>query len=146
MDKEILRDVILLIARDISLRIKRKGLFGKTVTLKVKYSDMTTVTRSKSGKFTNSAKDIYAFAQELLDGLKLSETVRLIGVTVSNLSDKKETENEQLSLFDESFETDISGRKADMLEDTVFDIHSRFGKNALKTAKELKAENNLSSN
>ena len=138
-DRELLKDVLLLIARDISLRAKRKELYGKTVTLKVKFGDMHTITRSKSGMATNSAKEIYKQVCQMLDDLKLKDEVRLIGITLGNLCENKD-ETTQLSLFDEIEGKEEVKQKAEALENVIFELHERYGDSILKTAKELGAE------
>ena len=143
-DKSVLKDALLLLARDVSLRAKRNGQWGKTVTIKIKFGDMHSITRSKSGEAINSAKGIYDIACGLLDGLKLWESVRLIGVTISNLQQKKEEPYEQLSLFDElEPETRQGEEKTSALEDAIFDLHQKYGRNILKTGKELEVWNKL---
>ncbi len=141
-DKETMKAVLLLISRDISLRAKRKGLYGKCVTLKIKFSDMHSITRSKTKEATNSSKDIYTSASELLDNLNLCQSVRLVGVTLSNLSEEREKEEYQISLFDPP-EEETSKKKTDALEDAIFELHNKYGRNILKTAKELEAGQKL---
>lgn len=133
-----LEDTLLLLARDVSLRAKRQGVWGRTVTLKVKFSNMKSITRSKSGDAVNSAKEIYSCAAELLKKEKLVQKVRLIGVSLSNLQDSPEGDFAQLSLT-EQFEPEKSTakKKNKALEDTIFDLHTRYGRNILKTGKEL---------
>ncbi|MBE7023152.1 MAG: DNA polymerase IV [Clostridia bacterium] len=133
-----LEDTLLLLARDVSLRAKRQGVWGRTVTLKVKFSNMKSITRSKSGDAVNSAKEIYSCAAELLKKEKLVQKVRLVGVSLSNLQDSPEGDFAQLSLT-EQFEPEqsMAKKKNKALEDTIFDLHTRYGRNILKTGKEL---------
>lgn len=139
-EKDTLKDALMMLARDVSIRTKRKGLYGKTITLKIKFSDMHTITRSKTGESTNSAKKIYSCICELLDEIRITEGVRLVGVTLSNLSETKENLYNQLSLFDELDGLNDISKKTDALEDTIFDLHSKYGRNILKTAKELEIQ------
>ena len=58
---------------------------GKTITLKLKYSDFTIQTRSKTLDYYVSEKSmIYEIAKELLYQERLKDSVRLIGITLSN--------------------------------------------------------------
>ena len=58
---------------------------GKTITLKLKYSDFTIQTRSKTLHYYVSEKSIiYEIAKELLYQERLKDSVRLIGITLSN--------------------------------------------------------------
>ncbi len=138
LDKNVLKDALLLLAGDVSFRLKDKGMWARTVTLKIKFSDMKSITRSKSAAAVNSTKEIYACAVKLLDELKLSKQIRLIGVSASNLQEKKGEAYAQLSLFDDtSADEEKREQKTEALEDTVFKLHNLYGRGILKTAKEL---------
>ena len=61
--------------------------FGRTVTLKVKFADFRTITRSVTlPRPVQTTEDIFAAAEGLFDALQLTQPLRLIGVSVSNLS------------------------------------------------------------
>lgn len=144
-DVKILKDALLLLSRDVSLRAKRNGVWGRTVTLKLKFSDMHSITRAQSGDATNSSKEIYERVCSLIDGLRLVQPVRLVGVALSNLQDFKEKLQVQLSLFDEIEPgKEVSRQKSEALENTIFDLHSKYGRGILKTAKELEVWNKIS--
>ena len=68
--------------------LERKGLAARTVTIKVRYSDFTTVTRSHSAApATRDAEQIVGRARRLLDRTEAcTRPVRLLGVTMHNLS------------------------------------------------------------
>lgn len=138
-DVEVLKNTLLLLAGDVSFRAKKRGVWGKTVTLKLKFSDMRGITRSKSGKAVNSPRFIYSCGAELLDNVKLVKSVRLIGISLGGLQHTKEEEFEQLSLFDETDNVQrVQEEKTDALEDTLFALNTKYGRGILKTAKELK--------
>jgi DNA polymerase-4 len=66
--------------------LARKNLLARTVTIKVRYSDFTTVTRSHTSAPTRDAKDISERALKLLDRTAAGQRpVRLLGVSVHNL-------------------------------------------------------------
>ncbi|MBR5614788.1 MAG: DNA polymerase IV [Clostridia bacterium] len=143
-DTKVLKDVLLLLSRDVSIRAKRSGMQGKTVTLKLKFNDMHSITRAKSGEATNSSKEIFKRVSELLDGLALTDAVRLVGVTVSNLQCEDDEPQAQLSLFDIlEPEKGSSKQKAKALEDTIFDLHTKYGRSILKTAREMEVWNKI---
>ena len=94
-------------AENLEKRLQRNKVAGKTLTLKIKYSDFVLQTRSNTGKLYLSTKDlILEEAKTLLYQEKLLNSVRLIGITLSNLNNKNNKErlkkeilkNEQLSL------------------------------------------------
>ncbi len=143
-DTKALKDVLLLLSRDVSIRAKRNGMQGRTVTLKLKFNDMHSITRAKSGEATNSSKEIFRRASELLDGLALTDAVRLVGVTISNLQREGDEVQNQLSLFDIlEPEKDSLKQKAKALEDTIFDLHTKYGRSILKTAREMEVWNKI---
>ena len=78
--------VALMAARAVSW-LARKELFARTVTLKVRYEDFTTITRSHSAAPTRDEADIIARAVALLDKTDAGRrSVRLLGVSVQNFS------------------------------------------------------------
>lgn len=93
--------------------LQRDKLAGRTVTLKLKYSDFQSITRSKS--FTHGISDAGAMAEIACELLHKTEAgtrpVRLIGVSISNFPDETahlpESHVEQLSLpFEENLNID----------------------------------------
>ena len=78
-------------------RIKRHGRTGKTLTLKLRYDDFTTITRSRTQNQPLSRDDINTLSQQLLQESWIrNRQVRLLGLTVSNLDE--ENRGEQLRL------------------------------------------------
>jgi len=93
------------IARLVNERLLKYQLKGRTVTLKVKYSDFRQITRSKSfAYFLDDAETILSTAKNLLLGTDPDNSrVRLLGITVSNFTPievKFSQPSDQLSLFD----------------------------------------------
>jgi DNA polymerase-4 len=69
-------------------RLGQDGTSGRTVTLKVRNHDFTTITRSLTlPQPTDSAAKIIGSARQLLSGVDTSDGIRLLGVGVSGLSD-----------------------------------------------------------
>ncbi len=92
-------------ARDGAAWLERKMLFCRTVTIKVRYSDFTTITRSHSSDPpTRDGDDIAARAIALLEKTEAGRRpVRLLGVSVHNLVDPSEKpEGLPLPLFDDA--------------------------------------------
>lgn len=78
------------ITEDLERRLQRNAISGKTITLKIKYSDFTQQTRSVTLPYLVSHKSILLDnAKALLFQEKLRDSVRLIGLSVSNLNDKE---------------------------------------------------------
>ena len=81
-----------LIAVEVSKRLIKSKVAGKTITLKIKYSDFTLQTRSKTLPYFVSDKTIILeTAKDLLYQEKLSNSVRLLGISLSNLNTEKAT-------------------------------------------------------
>jgi DNA polymerase IV len=74
------------LARGVVEWLQKKSIKGRTVTIKVRYSDFTTITRSQSRTdYTNDAEDIVARAIRLLDKTDAGHRpIRLLGVSVHN--------------------------------------------------------------
>src|SRR5437763_1850012 len=75
------------LAEDVSEQLKRKGLRARTVTIKVRYKNFKTVTRSHTAEyFTDSRAEIVNRAQTLLERTEAAQTaVRLLGVGAHSL-------------------------------------------------------------
>lgn len=73
------------IAQDVAERIKESSFCGRTITLKVKFSDFKIVTRSKTILSVVDHYDtLYSIGCELLKGIDTSPKVRLLGLSVKN--------------------------------------------------------------
>lgn len=85
------------IAAEIERRLQKSKVAGKTVTLKIKYSDFSLQTRSKTINYYVANKDlILDIAKELLYQEKMKNSVRLLGISLSNLNtEKKDSEEEE---------------------------------------------------
>ncbi|WNH08772.1 DNA polymerase IV [Thalassobellus suaedae] len=78
------------IADEVSKRLTKSKVAGKTVTLKIKYSDFSLQTRSKTLPYYIRDTDIILeTAKELLYQEKLNNSVRLLGISMSNLNTEK---------------------------------------------------------
>lgn len=85
-----MQEKLVQIAGELEKRLKKYKLSGKTITLKIKYSDFTTQTRSKTLPYFISDKGLLAeTATELLFQERMKESVRLLGISVNNLNTNK---------------------------------------------------------
>ncbi len=74
-------------AGEVAHRLDRAGLFARTITVKVRLADFTTLSRSHTlDGATDSPESIASVARQLLDGIDVSDGVRLLGVGVSGFS------------------------------------------------------------
>jgi DNA polymerase-4 len=113
----------------VASRLRASGTQGRTVTLKVRFGDFRTITRSATvSRATDSAREVASTARRLLAEVDTSPGVRLLGVSVSQLGEEAA---EQLS-FDE-----LSGDRPDdwrAAEAVVDEIRARFGARAVGPA------------
>jgi len=128
LNVDIAKKKLLALASKVARRLRREGVEGKTITLKVKYNDFVLKTRSSTlNKFTNDGTIIYETTCGLL---KKTETgkrpVRLLGISVSQLN--THGGEEQLSLFT-PIELD---RKRKDLNTTLDSLQNRFGESIVR--------------
>ena len=90
-DFEAMRGVLVEVAAKVWRHCQAAHMSGKTVTLKVKYADFQTITRSRTlpAAVTDEA-ELSAVSIDLLARLKPAKGVRLLGVTLSNLDTGRE--------------------------------------------------------
>lgn len=75
------------IATNLERRLKKQNIAGKTVTLKIKYSDFSQQTRSKTVPYFIADKGlILENVKELLYQERMKDSVRLLGISLSNLN------------------------------------------------------------
>jgi len=86
--EEILREYLRLCERATS-RLRDKGLFAKTISIKVRFGDFTTINRSKTLPLPiDSTHDVYEVVKGLYEALRIERArLRLVGVSLENLSE-----------------------------------------------------------
>jgi len=100
--KDDIHGVLLALAGKVGWRLRRAGLQGRTISLKVRFSSFRTITRSITTPSPLTLdQDIYESALKMLEKVALHEGVRLLGITVAKLSQEGIG---QLSLFAETNE------------------------------------------
>ncbi len=92
-DPVVVHREILRLCDRVGARLRAAGAVGRTVVLKVRFADFTTLTRSRSlATPTDLSRDIHTVAAELFDGLGLDRArIRLVGVRVEGLADTATT-------------------------------------------------------
>jgi DNA polymerase-4 len=113
------------LADRVGRRVRRSGVRGKTVTVKLRYADFTTITRSATlTRATDVGHEIFSVVRELVErALEPRRPVRLLGVGLSGLV--TEGAPEQLSVMDD-------GRRRAI--DTAVDaVRDRFGNSSVTT-------------
>lgn len=83
------------IAKELEKRLQKSKISGKTITLKIKYSDFTLQTRSKTlPYFVNDKNIILDVAKDLLYQERLRNSVRLLGISIHNLNNEEKTKTD----------------------------------------------------
>jgi DNA polymerase-4 len=127
-DPEKMKRVLLDQAEQVGRELRKQCLKGWTVTVKVRYPDFTTVTRSLTLPFpTDQGIDLYQTALKLLSKTDVfRKKARLLGVGISNL--RGQGDPEQLPLFA------APGKKGERSTQVMDRIWDRFGPGAIKRA------------
>jgi DNA polymerase-4 len=86
-DPEVVRRELLRLSERTAARLRSQGLVGRTVSIKVRFADFTTITRARTlREATDVGRDLYATAGSLFDALGLQRArLRLVGVRVEGL-------------------------------------------------------------
>jgi len=152
VDPQRLRRVLLALADKVGVRLRRAGLVGRTVSIKVRLADFRTVNRSRTlGVATDVAREIFETGWALFVGLPFAapvgwrggvgdptvptriDPIRLIGVRVDGLTAAGDTP-EQLTLG----APEAGWREAEAATDAVV---ARFGQSAVQPASLLRGDN-----
>jgi DNA polymerase-4 len=128
LGRPVVETALLAHAQRLSGRLRRSGLGARTVTLKVRYEDFSTITRSLTGEVIDSPRDLYRSALGLLEDVDLDRPVRLLGLGGSKL--ETATEPRQLSLE--------GGEQWERVADAVSGVRERYGEHAVEPARLLK--------
>ncbi|HEX9050526.1 MAG TPA: DNA polymerase IV [Anaeromyxobacter sp.] len=114
-------------------RLRAAGLAGHVVTLKVKYSDFSAVTRRTTlERPTDDGHAIVDAARRLLDRVDLARPVRLTGISVSGFAG--EAERGQLDLFGAPAAAAAEGDRRRALNAAIDRLADRFGDGAVRPA------------
>jgi DNA polymerase-4 len=119
-DDQVLQKTVKEMSAEVGAQLRRNNLAGKTIKLKLRWPDFTTLTRQTTFDHpTDQEDDIAKAALDLLKSVrKPNQAVRLIGVGVSGLSQPFR----QLGLWD------TNNEKAQKLQQAVDELREKFGK------------------
>ena len=133
-DPEEILAQILDLSNKVAKRLRAANYFSRTITIKVRFADFTSVTRSKSlPASTDLATDIYATSKSLFEAMNLQRArIRLVGVRATGLVPTSES-SVQLEFSDR----DSGWREA---EEAIDQVAIKFGNSAVKPARLIKSE------
>ena len=126
IERELLR-----LSEMVSRRARRYGYKGRKVTLTVRYADFKTFTKQTTlAAYTNDTGEIYRTVLSILEGIRLTKSIRLLGVSVSSFGN-----NEQMALFGEP---DRKEREA--LLKAIDTVNDKFGEHKITWASTVTQE------
>jgi DNA polymerase-4 len=132
-DMRTLEKYLMGLADKVGRRLRRQGLKGRTVTLKVKTHKHRLITRSSTlEKPVSRGKTIYEEARRLLEEYGVPVDLRLIGVGMSGL--EPESGSGQFTMFEGSSPEE---EKWDRVEKAVDSILDRFGRGSVRKGRQL---------
>jgi DNA polymerase-4 len=116
-DREEIKRYLLKLSEMVGNRARGHKLKGRKVTLTIRYPDFYTFSKQKSlSSPANDTRVIFQSALSILEGIRLKTAVRLLGVSISELT----KDLKQMELFD-------GERRRERLLDAVDSINGRFG-------------------
>jgi len=133
-DKEVLLAVLSQLSEQVAVRLRDKNIKGKNVSIKIRFHDFKTITRSKTlSAGTFQTKQLWQTVKALLlDVIQLDPiAVRLLGVSVSGFSEQASL---QAELFLQDSSKDVKQNTLDVLSD---EINSRFGQSKIHRARKI---------
>ncbi len=132
--RDMLEQTLLRLSEKVGYRLRKKGLKGRTIHLKLRYGNFTTITRNKTvADPTDSTQILYSIVKSLFkQNYQTGRPVRLLGVGISGFN---EANTQQLSLFNQ--QTEKAG-KLDQVQDL---LTNRFGKKIIRRAASISVEN-----
>lgn len=120
-NREPLEQILAELVYTVAFSLRQKRLYARTITLKIRFEDFSTYTRSRTlNSSVNDDLRMFSVAQQLLDTFSLQKGVRLLGVSASNM-----TETHQLDLFQIS-------EKSDVVNKVLDGINTKFSKDMIK--------------
>lgn len=127
-DPEVIHRELLRLAERATARLRSARLAGRTVSIKVRFADFTTITRARTlGEATDVSRVVYATARSLYDGLGLQRArLRLVGVRIEGLVDAG-AQQRQLLLDEPAYGWRDAERAADR-------ARARFGVGSVRPA------------
>lgn len=138
VDIEDAKIVLMELADDVGMSVRKHEKKGRTVHIRLKYSDFQTMTRQMTVPPTDSTKAIYQTGCRLLEeNWNTLHPVRLIGISLSNFNNI--ASSDQLSFFDQA-EDIISNGKEEQIDKVMDRLRSRHGADIINRAKLIKKE------
>ncbi len=126
-DPEEIRKLLLSLCEDVARRARKNRALGRTVTLKWRYQNFTTLTRRRTrSQATDDAQTLFVEVERLMqEFLPLKQKVRLVGVGISRFEN---LDTKQKGLF---FQSETKKTKLDASVDAITE---KFGQHSIRKA------------
>ena len=133
---EKIEEVLLALTEHTTYRLRKHNMLGNVVSVQLRTSDFKNYSHQRKLNFsTNSTKEIFKTAKELVRQLYNNEHIRLIGIRIDNLCEEEE---KQISLFE-----DQNIKKQEKLDKVVDNIKDKFGYEMITRAGDMKQTKNI---
>lgn len=124
--REVVETALLGQSQRLSGRLRRSGLIARTISLKIRFGDFETITRSRTlDEGTDEARRIFHTTRDLLGSVEDLRPVRLSGIAASGLSPDQAPR--QMAMDSDSAWSTV--------EDAVAEVRDRFGQSAVMPAR-----------
>ena len=119
---------LLSLSEKVSQRLRKYDKYANTLCVIIKDNKFKRRTHQmKLVNATNSTDEIYDYAKKILKDMWDDDVIRLVGLRLDNLTDKRST---QISMFDK----DLTFKRDERLDKTVDFLKEKYGKNIIKKA------------
>ena len=129
-DRSLLKATLRYLSERVGADLRQRSKQARCITLKLRYADFTTVTRSHTpGQTIDTDQAIFTTGEQLMEKALLAEKqpVRLIGIGVSNLTEP----GRQLDMLDSS------SQRLEQLNRAIDRIRKKYGFTAIQTGRTL---------
>ena len=129
-NRDTLRAWLMELTEQVCWRLRQHDLYGRTVHIKLRFPDFSTITRSHTlPEATQQTKLVWLAVMALFDNAmqKESRPLRLVGVGVSSLSDEMHRPQIQTDMFEQTNDT-----RQTQLDEVSDAINSRFGSSGIR--------------
>ena len=133
-DIDKLEEIVLTISEQVAYRLRKEKLYASTVNVQLRTKNFEDTSHQKKlPEATDTTKQIYMTAKELLHEMyHKGQEIRLVGVRVDNLTDKKD---EQISLFNTK-----KNEKQEKLDKVIDQLKNKYGYNSVTRATKMDVE------
>ena len=122
--KEKIAEIVLALTEQVTFRLRKYDLLANVVSVRLRTKEFKDYSHQRKLSYSsNSTREIYNVAKEILDKMYKGEFIRLVGVRTDDLCEKNQ---KQLSLFD-----DTNSKKQEKIDKSIDLLKKKYGYNAV---------------